>query len=435
MRVIYFLIILLISLQTYSIYAQQNHPLAKLWGINDAEVPEWLDAENHLKKIDRILRPILAEDNLFSSFGGTFIDIFQNWLVVNTVDYSKVEELLALPEISPYNESLHFENVTDSIEQLKSSFRNITLLADSKGVRGALIYINMELNNIVIYFFETNINHTEFINAVEPFNPEIIYANTQSASQNIIRPRRRDVNSRDLVVNVFGGDGVYNEAGGGVMCSIGCWLKHQQHLRNDFYITTAGHCYDNGEIPDENYFYYTPWNSDSHVLPIGSIEFQSNGFYDFAIIRVENEDLNPQFVIRNDDADQYRELIIINGTINDTINDAIISSHYAHICKSGVITHLTCGYVLGFDGVFYGIEKNYIVFELIVTDLYGLLGDAGGSVFSFASPDNLLAVDVHGTVVTVGPGICAVQSLDTILDFMRDRIGIFQDLIVYVEGS
>ncbi|RIB26687.1 hypothetical protein C2G38_2030019 [Gigaspora rosea] len=401
-----------------------DHPLAQLWGINDAEVPEWLDDEKYLIMIDGILRPILAEDNFIASFGGTYIDIFKNWLVVNTVDYSKVAELLALPQISPYNESLHFENVTDSIEQLKDSFREITLIADSYYVRGALIYINMELNNIVIYFFETGINHTVFINAVEPFNPEIIYANTQSGSKNIIR---RDVNSREIVVNVFGGDGVYNEAEGGVMCSIGYWLKHQQTSDN-LYITTAGHCYDD-ESPGENYFYYTPWNSELHVLPIGPIQFESRayGFYDVAVIIVENEDLNPQFVIRNDDADQYRELIILN--------DRPLSSHYAHICKSGVITHLTCGYVLGFDGVFYGIEENYKVVELIVTDLYGLLGDAGGSVFSFASPRNLNSVDAHGAVVTVGPGICAVQSLDTIIDFVHERLGIFRDIIAYVEGS
>ncbi|RIB12663.1 hypothetical protein C2G38_2041635 [Gigaspora rosea] len=399
MRVIYFLIIFVISLQSYSIYAQQNHPLAKLWGINDTEVPEWLDAEKYFIMIDEILRPILAEDNFISSFGGTYIDIFKNWLVVNTVDYSKVEELLALPQVSPYSESLHFKNVTNSMEQLKYYFGEITLIANTYEVRGALIYINMEFNNIVIYFFVTHIDHTEFINAVEPFNPKIIYVSTRSVSQTIIRPRRRDVNSRDLEVKVFGGDGVYNKA--------------------------AGHCYDI-ESYGENYFYYSPWNSNSNaLLPIGGVEYESkaDGFYDFVVIRVENVDLNPQFIIRNDD-DQYRELIIINN--------GLISSHYAHICKSGVITHLTCGYVLGFDGAFYGIEENDDVFELIITDLYGFLGDAGGSVFSFAS---LNTVNVHGIVVTVGPGICAVQSLFTIFNVLHDKLRLFYDIMVYVEGS
>ncbi|RIB05641.1 hypothetical protein C2G38_2219087 [Gigaspora rosea] len=118
MRVIYLLIIVLISIQNYSIYAQQNHPLAKLWGINDAEVPEWLGTESHLKLIDGILRPILEFDDNFSS-----------------------SELLALPQISPFNESLHFENVTYSMKELKDYFQGITLMADSYDVQGALIYI------------------------------------------------------------------------------------------------------------------------------------------------------------------------------------------------------------------------------------------------------------------------------------------------------
>ncbi|RIB24568.1 hypothetical protein C2G38_2168216 [Gigaspora rosea] len=176
MRVIYLLIILLISLQSYSIYAQQNHPLAKLWGINDTEVLEWLDAEKYLIMIDGILNLILKQDNFISGFGGTYIDIFANWLVVNTVDDSKIGELLALTQINPYKESLHFEIVTNSMNKLNDYFRTIKLIADNYKPRGALIYPDMGFNNIVIYFFDSHINNTEFINAVEPFNPKIIYA-------------------------------------------------------------------------------------------------------------------------------------------------------------------------------------------------------------------------------------------------------------------
>ncbi|RIB26719.1 hypothetical protein C2G38_2138179 [Gigaspora rosea] len=145
--------------------------------------------------------------------------------------------------------------------------------------------------------------------------------------------------------------------------SIGFWLKHQHTLINHLYITTAGHCYDN-ENHDKNYFNHVPWNSKSLGLSIGPIEYESRevGYYDFAVISVENENLVPTFIIRNDDADQYKELIIING--------GPISSHYAHICKSGFATHLTCGYVLGFEGVFYGIKEFDKTVQLIVTDMF-----------------------------------------------------------------
>lgn len=168
---------------------------------------------------------------------------------------SKVDELLTLPQISPYKESLHFENVTNSMVQLKFYFQEITLLANNFDVRGALVYIDIGLNNIVIYFFESDIDNTKFINAVEPFNPEIIYANTQSVLQNIIRPWWHADNSCNIDVKLLGGDGVYNKANR-VACSAGFWLKHENE--DLLYITTAAHCYDN-EVPDpdENYFYYS----------------------------------------------------------------------------------------------------------------------------------------------------------------------------------
>ncbi|CAG8828389.1 12275_t:CDS:1, partial [Gigaspora margarita] len=43
--------------------------------------------------------------------------------------------------------------------------------------------------------------------------------------------------------------------------------------------------------------------------------------------------------------------------------------------------------------------------------------------------------DANGIVVTVGPGLCAIQSLDSFLYFMHDRLEIFyEDIILYVEG-
>ncbi|KAF0534170.1 hypothetical protein F8M41_010092 [Gigaspora margarita] len=161
----------------------------------------------------------------------------------------------------------------------------------------------------------------------------------------MIPPQRRDFNSRDLNVNVLGGDGLYNKADA-----------------------------------------------------------------------------------LNDDAEQYKELIIING--------GPIFSHYSHICKSGFVTHLTCGYVLGFEGIFYGTEETDQTAQLIITDMYGLLGDAGGPVFSFASMENFHSVDINDTIVTAGPGKCAAQSLDTILNVIRRRPGfIFEDIIIHVKGS
>ncbi|RIB30650.1 hypothetical protein C2G38_2152139 [Gigaspora rosea] len=247
MRIIHFLIILLSSLQNYSIYAGQHHPLAKLWNVDDTKIPELLELERKLITIDEILKPILEKDEILSNFGGSFINILKtNRVIVNTVNFSKVNDL----EISHQADIIQPKNL--------------------------YIYTDMEINNNVIFLFETQ--------------------------------SRRDVN---IKVKVLGGNGLFSEEGR--KCS---------------------------------------------VDP-----------YDLGAILLEGDDVTPTFSIRNDDADQYKELIITDG--------APVSSH--------------------------GVQ--YIGF-----------GDSGGPVLSFVSPENLHSVMVHGTIVTVGTGVTTAQSIDIMLE-------------------
>ncbi|CAG8746788.1 34988_t:CDS:1, partial [Racocetra persica] len=186
MKANYILIKLLITLQIYSVYAQQNHPLAQLWNISDADVPEWLESERHLIGIDDILRPILEDDYFISSFGGTYIDIFVELIYVNTVDFSKVDELLALPQIKPHKNFIYFREANNSMSQLKHNFGKISFLARINDAQKLYILTDMEYNNIVLYFFDRHIDNSEFLNAVERFNPIILYFDEP---QTIIRPR------------------------------------------------------------------------------------------------------------------------------------------------------------------------------------------------------------------------------------------------------
>ncbi|RIB25794.1 hypothetical protein C2G38_2030775 [Gigaspora rosea] len=148
---IYVLIVLLSLLQSNSIYAAQKHPLAKLWDVEDSEVPKLLEREKNLIAIDKILRPILEQDNFISSFGGSVIYPKEDIITVHTVDFSKLDDLKALPQINPYK---------------------------------------------------------EFIEATKPYNPKIIYENSALASQNVTQ-LRRDVNSRNLNIKLLGH--CYNE--------------------------------------------------------------------------------------------------------------------------------------------------------------------------------------------------------------------------------
>ncbi|RIB26342.1 hypothetical protein C2G38_2138324 [Gigaspora rosea] len=419
MIAIYFLIILLSSLQSYSIYAERYHPLAKLWKVDDTEVPELLERERKLILIDEILRPILEQDDFISSFGGTYLEIFENHIVVNTVNYSKVDDLLALSQITPHEAFLYFKEANNSMSQIKSNFEQISLQASLIKPQKVYIYTDMLINNNVIYILDSNLNNTKFINAIKPFNPTIIHANNPPASQNITQSQYV-VDSRGLEVEVLGGDGLYNEASG-VKCSVGFWATNI-YDPNEFYIITAGHCY-NSDFHN-NLFYYTPWGSESPVLLIGSMVFDFLEYYDFGVIHLDGEDVSPTFSVRNDDADGYRELIITG--------DAPASSHGVHICKSGRATHFSCGYVLGLNGIFVLGEEGS-TYDLIITNMYGGYSDSGGVVVSFVSSENLLSVVVHGIIVTVGPEDCTAQSIDTIFNELKKQTR--YDLTLYLGGS
>ncbi|RIB00132.1 hypothetical protein C2G38_2130432 [Gigaspora rosea] len=400
MRTIYFSIILLLSLQSYSIYAEQHHPLAELWNVDDTEVPKLLEIERNLTAIDDILSPILEQDDFISSFGGSYIDMFKIHIVVNTVKFSKRDDLLALPQIKPFQDFLFFKKANHSMSQIKSNFEQIKLQIYLTEPKRVFIFSNMVDNNNFLFFLDGNHNNTEFINATKPFNPTIIYEDNPPVSQNTKRSRY-DVDSRELKFKVLGGDGLYNDQSGGV-CSVGFWVTDRFNP-NEFYIITAGHCFD--KDVSRNEFSYAPWGAETPALYIGPMEISMINPYDFGIIYLNGKDVAPTFAIRNDDADQYKELIINDG--------APASSVGIHMCKSGHKTHLSCGYVFGLNGI-YIEEKDDMKEDLIITNMKSDFGDSGGTVFSFVSPQNLDSVVGRGINFGGGHGIEAAQSLNTI---------------------
>ncbi|KAF0536688.1 S1 family peptidase [Gigaspora margarita] len=419
---IYFLIVLLSLLQSYSIYAEQDHPLAKLWGVEDNEVPKLLENERNLIAIDKILKSILEQDNFISSFGGSVIFPKENIITVNTVDFSKVDDLLALPQINPHKDFLSFDKAENSmsLSQLIYNFDQIAFQASSIRPNQTIIYTDLESNNNVIYIFNRDINNSEFIEAIKPYNPKIIYENINSppVSQNITQ-LRRDFNPRNLKIKLLSGDGLYNN---GLFCSAGFWAT-DRFDPNDFYVITAGHCYNN-EITNTE-FYYAPWRYDlPSDLLIGRMVFHMTDPYDFGIINHVNKDVIPTFSVRNDVTTKYREL-----TITDS---APVTSVGAHICRSGRTSYFSCGYVLGFNGRNYGYTIG-IKKDLIITDMPAERGDSGGPILSFVSPQNLYSVVVHGIFFGGGRILNAAQSIDIIFKELGENT--IYDLTLYTGGS
>ncbi|KAF0432009.1 hypothetical protein F8M41_005347 [Gigaspora margarita] len=78
----------------------------------------------------------------------------------------------------------------------------------------------------------------------------------------------------------------------------------------------------------------------------------------------------------------------------------MVTSVGASICKSGRITHVTCGEVLEFDVVrlFRDLDNlTEIAWEMIDTNIKSIAGDSGGTVFTYSAIPPY--VSVVGTVV------------------------------------
>ncbi|KAF0561868.1 hypothetical protein F8M41_017428 [Gigaspora margarita] len=114
--------------------------------------------------------------------------------------------------------------------------------------------------------------------------------------------------------------------------------------------------------------------------------------------------------------DQYKELIIVDGVP--------VFSHGVHICKSGITSHFTCGYVQGLNGIYSTGDRFALEVIITSTDVEG--GDGGGPVLSFVSPQDLFLVVVHGIIITRGS---SAQSIDTIFRVIKENTGL--DLTLY----
>ncbi|KAF0550185.1 S1 family peptidase [Gigaspora margarita] len=256
-------------------------------------------------------------------------------------------------------------------------------------------------NNNVIYVPNIT-DYTEFINATKPFDPIIIDISNSSASQNLAQSRHKVY---PLNIKVLGGDGLYNYQAG--TCSAGFWVFD---IDGGFYIITAGHCYEPGV------WFHLPWGSNGPSLSIGPMVFNSLN-YDVGVIFLEDHDVTPTFIIRNDEADQYEELIITDGES--------VSSHDVHICKSGYKTHFTCANVFGVNGILVSIDGK-ISYDLIITGLRSDFGDSGGPVLSFVSPQDLHLVVVHGIYIAGAGTALSIDKIFNELDKHYKNLTLYQ---------
>ncbi|CAG8514251.1 13775_t:CDS:2 [Cetraspora pellucida] len=375
-----------------------NEALSKLWNVTVIEVPNLLNIEKNLCTVDGLLKPFLEQNE--ESFGGTYINVKRNKIIIMIVDETKKDIILNSPDIQPHIELLIFQPALNSLSSLKNS--SLQIVANSRRHRPieVLMYIDIEENNIVIFIpFITDernkpfidIRNKPFMDSISQYNPVMrLFDVNMQGQPSRKRPRNSTHTKREIGRQIINGGAIYN-LGSKAICTAGFWVIDEE-LNN--YLVTAGHCIDrNNTTPDHNTFYLMPLNSSEKVSSfskkndeIGPMVFHDLKETDFGLIRITNVAIKPTKVIRNTNSDPYRQLFIRDAET--------ISTHGAHLCKSGTITFVTCGYIKSFEG--YSFRGNDVFDNFIVTNFLSNVGDSGGPVFYLR---DLPYVSLHGIVI------------------------------------
>ncbi|CAG8735523.1 12584_t:CDS:1, partial [Ambispora leptoticha] len=289
--------------------------------------------------------------------------------------------------------------VKNSLATLRNTFDQILNLAESLRPLGTSCYIDIKHNYVVLQSLLLNNKlNRKFFNAVRKIRQynEIIQFNKFGDIPSSDIDELDGMDTDNLEIQILSGDGLYNK-NDRKTCSLGFWAKSND-LKFD-YIVTAGHCSRN-ITHHRTFFYYRPWDTKIHSTYIGYMKLQESHPLDVGLIFVDNDKIinhintkmNSTLIIRNTDSKQNDELIIYD--------DIAVSSHGAHICKSGHTTHVTCGYVIGFNGFFTNLKKE-LKSSITFSSAISGHGDSGGIVFSYKR--DLKYVSLNGIHVTGSP--------------------------------
>ncbi|RIB03805.1 hypothetical protein C2G38_2254784 [Gigaspora rosea] len=353
--------------------------LAELWNVNDAEIPNLLAIEEQLIIVDRTLQLLL--ESYESSFGGTYIDVKKEKVLINTIDFSKVPIILNSPEIklNNYSRFLDFVPAERSFTKLKYNLIKISDLIKKYRPSEIQCYIDMKLNNVVIGYTNKYRNR-KFIKSAEKYNPNFIQQRNSDSEDEKPKAFQAQIASRDIIPKIFNGDGITTLE---YDCSIGFPARNNDLI----YIVTAAHCYKENKL-----YYHIPWNSNIVYTQLGQMVKSEHMYeYDFGLIKIdENATKLISARIRNTDS-EYAELNVEGGRI--------ITSHGAHVCKSGLTTHVTCGYAVGLNAIVTYINSK-IVENLVLygkdNSIISKGGDSGGSVFSYLQTlSNVSLIGIH----------------------------------------
>ncbi|RIB22029.1 hypothetical protein C2G38_2033929 [Gigaspora rosea] len=372
------LLLIVFTLNKYSL-VHAKEALAELWDVEDSELLNLLAIEEKLTAADKTLQLLL--ENYDSSFGGTYLDVKNRTVYVNTVDFSVVPIIINSSELihSGYLKFIKFipAPAKNLMATLTFWFNNIVELIKKLRPVNILAYIDIKLNNVVIYYNLKDEINKRFFKSARKFMPTLLQTNSpinrHSRCNETEISQLQILGVRMIKRRILNGEVIFNEIDR--MCSVGFWSKNNKNEDLN-YIVTAGHCC----VDRSQLFYHLPWNyrRSQDSTQVGEMIESINNFkYEFCLVNI-TEDVYLPTVIRNTDSEDYRELIIEGGKN--------ITSYSNHLCKSGHITHVTCGYVKELKAVSVH-PSGQINMGLIIASKEFFetvcLGDSGGPAFSY----------------------------------------------------
>ncbi|KAF0529551.1 protease [Gigaspora margarita] len=385
-----------------------KEPLAKLWNVDNDDIRKYLNIEKNLSNVDEIIKPFLDNDN----FAGTSIDAIQNMVFVYTLNFSRAEQIKNLTEIRPYVNFLNFSQVINSTTKLNSIFEKISSSVQNYKTMGFTGYISVKVNNIVIAScdeYKNQSGNSAFINATKMYYPIFTYYYCEQPPPSTSNTM---LENRDLDKIMLAGDGIsiYSKIRRlKTRCSAGFWARDRDQPSIN-YIATAGHC----QVGPDDIYYLLPWDSDK-TTDLGTMSKNFLELIDFQLIYINNSNVKPKPMVRNTDAGpgQYSEL-----KIHD---DIAVSSIGVHLCSSGFVTHVKCGYVEALNG--FNAFGEFLHVNVFIVSVLTIVGDSGGPMFSYH--EDLSRVSLNGILSSgfsdkfIG-GISSVSTLSSIFDIVKN---------------
>ncbi|CAG8796842.1 10841_t:CDS:1, partial [Cetraspora pellucida] len=154
------------------------------------------------------------------SFGGTYINVKRNKIIIRIVDETKKDIILNSPNIQPHRELLIFEIALNSLSSLKNTSLEIVAKSRTHHAFGSM-YIDIEENNIVVFMplITDERNNRSFIDPrTKPFINEIMKYNPVIRFYDVLvqgepsrkRPRNSTHTKREIERQIINGDVIYN---------------------------------------------------------------------------------------------------------------------------------------------------------------------------------------------------------------------------------